>query len=720
MKKIISIFLFLLTAFSTTALAEDYVAYLCAYMKGSDEYGMYYAIAENNSFLFDEVNQGKRILIANGSDRLVRDPHLLRCPDGKFRMVATVSWTKRPFTYWESTDLVNWENETLVDIAPANASKTWAPELIYDEEQEQYMCYWTAEVNNDWNTASIYYATTKDFQTWSEAKPLYQQFENGNQVGILDANITKVNGQYVMLFRYNDAIHKAVATSCTGPYTYVSEVNNENVEGPFMWALNDGSGYAYMFDYFGGSAGFGLLTTTDLTNWTRITNTNSPYYNSNVRFPDGIRHGSVIGITAEELQYLKENLKGQEPKYETTGYGLNMDMEGGTSGWTETVDEGAHNFRTMTLWLTNANGALTDNVLEIWNEAGKTYTRTISQTITDLPNGTYIVSAGVMAVDQTGGDASAIKGTVKLFANSETADVEIFTKNTDDANLTNARIYTISRVTVTDGTLTIGVKADATTANWMAMDNFVVRAIDTWSVIGYPNWDTDTDMATTDGVNYSVSLKDATLEQGTKYEFKVRKGHDWTTSYGFDGGTANAWFTVSETAKYTIDFTFNAETLALTATTTKTGEAGEITHTYTVAGSPKELFGTEWKQDDANNDMTDDDGDGIYAKTYKSVTLTAGTVAFKICLDHAWTVAYPSSNYELTIPADGTYDVTIIFDSKSHEVSASATNAATGIIAPKFTRNDNAAAPLHALSGLKVGAGYKGIAIRNGKKIIIR
>ncbi|MGY5356169.1 glycoside hydrolase family 43 protein [Wenyingzhuangia sp. IMCC45467] len=277
---------------------EPKVAYLAAYMKAKDEKHMYYAIA-TDEFLFKEINNGKPILSASFDDKLIRDPMVFQDQKGIYHMVATVSWKNRPLTVWDSNDLIHWENERLVDVAPKNASKTWAPELAYDEENDLYFIYWTAEINNEWKTASIYYATTKDFIKFSEPKILYSDDSDG----ILDANIIKVNGLYKLIYRKN-GIWVASSKNALGPYSDPYQLTKENVEGPYAFRLNNSNEYGITWDYYRGNNGFGLLTSPDFKNWERVTNHKKPYYNENVEFPSGIRHGSIIGITQKELEGL--------------------------------------------------------------------------------------------------------------------------------------------------------------------------------------------------------------------------------------------------------------------------------------------------------------------------------------------------------------------------------------------------------------------------------
>lgn len=280
---------------------KEKVAYLAAYMKGDDEKHLYYAIADSG-FNFQVINQGKPVLSASFNDKLIRDPMILQDKDGIYHLVATVSWKNRPFTIWDSKDLVTWENERLIDVAPEGASKTWAPELAYDEKNNQYFVYWTAELNNDWNTAAIYYATTTDFINFSEPLILFK-----DTVGILDANIIKVNDSYKLIYRKN-GIWIASSKNAIGPYSNKYQLTTENVEGPYAFHLLKNEGYGIVWDYFGRSQGFGLWTSTDFENWKRITNEKAPYYNEKVEFPNGIRHGGIIAISQEELKVLKQKL----------------------------------------------------------------------------------------------------------------------------------------------------------------------------------------------------------------------------------------------------------------------------------------------------------------------------------------------------------------------------------------------------------------------------
>ncbi|MBQ6279036.1 MAG: chitobiase/beta-hexosaminidase C-terminal domain-containing protein [Muribaculaceae bacterium] len=101
----------------------------------------------------------------------------------------------------------------------------------------------------------------------------------------------------------------------------------------------------------------------------------------------------------------------------------------------------------------------------------------------------------------------------------------------------------------------------------------------------------------------------------------------------------------------------------------------QYTTTWTVAGD-QALFGTDWNTGDTNNDMTTTDYVN-FTWSKENVSLSQGKVEFKVVKNHSLDVAYPGSKYELNIPSNGTYNVTITFNSNTHAVNAIATEVQT-------------------------------------------
>lgn len=213
----------------------------------------------------------------------------------------------------------------------------------------------------------------------------------------------------------------------------------------------------------------------------------------------------------------------------------------------------------------------------------------------------------------------------------------------------------------------------------LLMAGSMMAEFDTWSVVGSKaimngtaDWaiaETANDMTTEDGVTYTLTVTGKTLEAGTTYEYKIAKEHKWSNG---EFPNQNAKMSVSETAVYDIVYTANVSEKTHSAVATKAGEAGEITHTYSIAGSSADLFGAAWSQTNTATDMTKGE-DGIYRWTKEDVTLAAGTIEYKVVVDHAWGEAYPSQNATLVIAEDAAYNVVFTFNPADKAVNATAT-----------------------------------------------
>lgn len=93
-----------------------------------------------------------------------------------------------------------------------------------------------------------------------------------------------------------------------------------------------------------------------------------------------------------------------------------------------------------------------------------------------------------------------------------------------------------------------------------------------------------------------------------------------------------------------------------------TAPAGD---TWTVAGN---FVGSSWNPEDTANDMTLEDG--LYKLVKTDVTLEKGvTYEFKVAKNHAWTEAYPGSNYTFTVEETAIYTVTITFNAETQEIT---------------------------------------------------
>lgn len=250
----------------------------------------------------------------------------------------------------------------------------------------------------------------------------------------------------------------------------------------------------------------------------------------------------------------------------------------------------------------------------------------------------------------------------------------------------------------------------------------------TWTVAGVEalctsSWepkDTSNDMTSTDGTNFTLVKTDLVLEAGVSYSFKVVADHSWDEAYPSE----NYQLTVAETGKYTVTFKFNKDTKEVGAEAVKTGEAVIGKKTWTIAGE-EALMGSSWNNDDTNNDMTDME-DGTFQLVKTNVTMEAEKeYEFKVLANHSWGENYGAdgvpdgSNVKVSVETAGIYDVTFVWNPESKELYAT-TELSDPANINKLTNSFTANAVLYNLQGQRVKAGYRGIAIKNGRKMIVK
>lgn len=250
----------------------------------------------------------------------------------------------------------------------------------------------------------------------------------------------------------------------------------------------------------------------------------------------------------------------------------------------------------------------------------------------------------------------------------------------------------------------------------------------TWTIAGVAaicgsEWDpkdTSNDLKSTDGVNYTIVKTDLVLEAGVSYAFKVVGDHDWGEAYPGDNYT----FTVNETGKYTVTIKFNKDSKEISVETEKTGDAVIAEKTWTIAGV-EALMGSNWDNTDTNNDMTNM-GDGTYQLVKKNVEMEAEKAyEFKVLANHSWGENYGADgvadgpNVTISVETAGTYDVTFVWNPESKELYATAEAANPESV--NSLKNDlmvNSA--IYNLQGQRVKAAFRGIAIKNGRKVIVK
>ncbi|MFV2118769.1 immunoglobulin-like domain-containing protein [Streptomyces sp. Act-28] len=318
---------------------EPYEGYLFGYFTGEgrpDGEQVHFAASRGNDPLrWDELNGGRPVLTSTRGDEGVRDPFLIRSPEGdKFYLIATDlrmygngDWDaaqrtgSRHIEVWESTDLVHWSAQRHVRVAPDTAGNTWAPEAYYDDSLGAYVVFWASKLYDEADTAHsgssynrMMYATTRDFHTFTQPRvwkdPGYS---------VIDSTVIKDGDTYHRFTK--DERNNTSTTPCSKfiiqekttrlldtDWDFVSECIGKGDatrpgiargEGPTVFKSNTEDKWYLFIDEFGGR-GYVPFETTDLGSgrWTM---------SEDHALPRSPRHGTVLPVTGAELDRLRGN-----------------------------------------------------------------------------------------------------------------------------------------------------------------------------------------------------------------------------------------------------------------------------------------------------------------------------------------------------------------------------------------------------------------------------
>lgn len=316
---------------------EPLEAYAFSYFTGSSLEGenIFFAASNGNNALdWQELNGGKPVLRSSQGTKGLRDPFIIRSPEGDtFYMIATdlsigsgTSWDdaiRKGSLYleiWESHDLVTWSEQRHVKISPDNAGNTWAPEAFWDAEQNAYAVFWASSLYEDDDpdhTGDSYhrmmYSLTRDFVTFSEPE-IWQDAGDARidttvlQSGNTLYRFTKDEGSVTGC---TDIIQESASSLLAGMDDWKlqatcigADAGLAAVEGPTAFKSNKDDVHGekfYLFVDEYGDRGYMPLETDDLEkpNW---------QLSKDYKLPTSPRHGTVIPVTATEHSALVKAL----------------------------------------------------------------------------------------------------------------------------------------------------------------------------------------------------------------------------------------------------------------------------------------------------------------------------------------------------------------------------------------------------------------------------
>ncbi|OLT54233.1 hypothetical protein BJF88_09795 [Cellulosimicrobium sp. CUA-896] len=316
---------------------EELEGYLFSYFIGegyADGEQVYFGLSQGNDALhYQNLNDNEPVLTSELGEKGLRDPFIIRSPEGdKFYQIATDlriydgnGWDaaqrqgSRSIMVWESTDLVTWTDQRLVEVSPETAGNTWAPEAYYDESIGAYVVFWASKLyaeDDPGHTGASYnrmmYATTRDFVTFSEAKvwvdPGYSvidstvaQDDDGTYYRFTKDERNNTSSTPCSKFILAEESEELLSTDweyvtdCIGKANATGPGINQG-EGPTIFRSNTEEKWYLFIDEFGGRGYVPFESDSlDAAEWTMSTD---------YEMPSRPRHGTVLPVTQAEYDRL--------------------------------------------------------------------------------------------------------------------------------------------------------------------------------------------------------------------------------------------------------------------------------------------------------------------------------------------------------------------------------------------------------------------------------
>ncbi|TDC43493.1 glycoside hydrolase family 43 protein [Micromonospora sp. KC213] len=314
----------LFTSWSVTAPRRAVAAdpgYLMVHFIGEGSTGQQIYLSHSTDGLhWNDLNDGASILRSPLGTRGVRDPALVRSPDGsKYWIIATdLCWGcgstvdgsinngSRSFVVWESTDLITWSEPWLLNVAGAipDGRNAWAPEAIWNPDTNDYVLYWATNVPLDGKTKHrIFYTHTTDFRTITTPR-IY--IDRPGTQELIDTQIVELPagvGNYRYVRASGDGqITLEGSNSILGTWTNLGNLSGigltgSQVEGPMWMKFRDRNEWALYLDQYSSGRGYMPVTTTNPSAVSTYQIPASGSYNMGATKK---RHGSIMTLTAAE------------------------------------------------------------------------------------------------------------------------------------------------------------------------------------------------------------------------------------------------------------------------------------------------------------------------------------------------------------------------------------------------------------------------------------
>lgn len=306
----------LLIAMSGTAWAGE-TAYLFTYFTKNGQDGLHLAWSEDG-YKWEALNEGRSFLAPQigSKEKLMRDPCVLRGPDGTYHMVWTSGWWERGIGYASTRDFITWSEQKEIPVMAhePTARNSWAPEITWDEQKSEFVIFWATTIPGRFPATSgaseddlnhrMYCTTTKDFVTFTPTELFYDPGFN-----CIDATFLQAGGGRWVIIKDETKfpvpakhLRLAPTAGARGPFAPLGEPFTPPglwVEGPTaIWIRGE---YLVYFDAYT-TKHYRALRSRDLQTWEDVTDRMTfPFEGT----PERMRHGTVIEVPRSLIERLR-------------------------------------------------------------------------------------------------------------------------------------------------------------------------------------------------------------------------------------------------------------------------------------------------------------------------------------------------------------------------------------------------------------------------------
>lgn len=302
--------------FAVAGRAAEPVAYLFTYFVQNGQDGLHLAWSRDG-YTWEALNDGRSYLAPGvGKEKLVRDPCVVRGPDGTYHMVWTCGWWEKGFGYASTRDFITWSEQREIPAMEhePTARNTWAPEIVYDDLRGEYLIFWATTIpgrfpgtpgsSEDALNHRMYATTTRDFVTFTPTQLFYDPGFN-----CIDATFLRDGDRQWMIIKDETKFPEpkkhlriGLAETLRGPFSELSAPitpAGEWVEGPT--AIKIGDEYLLYYDAYM-KKHYGVLRSRDLTTWEDVT--------AQASFPNEgtaqrMRHGTILEVPMSLIETLQ-------------------------------------------------------------------------------------------------------------------------------------------------------------------------------------------------------------------------------------------------------------------------------------------------------------------------------------------------------------------------------------------------------------------------------